>query len=145
MPNISEERLKELLYCELALSRINSKSYPPVNDEFTVDQLFKLEIAEDIAYNVNEIWASIDDEYIISNYGRVKENKAAIYLRHTPSLKLLRSTSGQMYFVTKKGEQIFVGFMVATKFLPNPECKEWILFKDNNFKNCKADNLEWTS
>lgn len=91
---------------------------------------------------LEEIWAPLEcikqEEYIISNYGRVFSGKSGKYLnRHVGSRGYLQlSINGITYTVHR---------LVALTFIPNPEEKPEVNHKDNDRTNPRADNLEWVT
>ncbi len=91
---------------------------------------------EDVA---KEIWVSIDDEYSISNFGRIKH----IFKDH------YRLISGSVHkdgyrFVTLHGKQMPLHRIVA-KYYHNDSYNENLVVNhiDGNKQNNRADNLEW--
>ncbi len=37
-----------------------------------------------------------------------------------------------------------VGYLVARAFLPNAECRPYVVRKDGDWSNCRVENLEWS-
>ena len=95
---------------------------------------------------INEQWkpiADTEEEYLVSNMGRVKSLKGY-------EAKLLKPTITDKGYarvqITTQGlsRNIFIHRLVAAAFLPLPESIEaQIHHKDYNRSNNNADNLEW--
>lgn len=99
---------------------------------------FRPVIDEDmVAY---EKWYCYDNDYDISNYGRIKHKFSDHY----------RLLSGSLHkdgyvFVTLHGKQLPVHRLVATAFVPSDiDCDE-VNHKDGNKQNNFASNLEWVN
>lgn len=92
----------------------------------------------------SEIWVVWQNQYLISNYGRVKNAKTGRILK--PEL----NSKGYYvvvldYFQNKKHrrEKVRVNRMVALRFIPNSFELPVVNHKDGDKLNNRADNLEW--
>ena len=91
---------------------------------------------------MEEIWMDIKDYeglYVISNYGRVKNNKGIIK-------KPQKNRNGYLYidlWKDNKGKKILLHRLVANHFLLNPDNYPEVNHKDENKLNNCVDNLEW--
>jgi hypothetical protein len=91
----------------------------------------------------DEIWKEIEFEmigvnnYFISNYGRIKNNKAEICkLKPNPHGYIKISINKKSYSVHR---------LVALAFIPNTENKEFVNHIDGNKTNNNLINLEWAT
>lgn len=97
-----------------------------------------------------------EDLYMVSSYGRIvslskyvnnrfqdvyKEPKLLVpYIgskngkKSTPSVNLSRNKTDRKFHLPN---------LVATHFIPNPDNRTFLRFKDGNNQNCAASNLEW--
>jgi len=90
-----------------------------------------------------EIWKPIDGyDYLVSNFGNVKNNKTKRILKPQPN-------SNGYYvvncFKTRKMISHRVHRLVALAFIPNPEGKNCVDHKDNNIINNKLENLRFAT
>ena len=91
----------------------------------------------------NEIWNEIPFEivgkynYLVSNFGRFKNNKKQIKMNH-------KSDSGYKRLSINK-KTYLLHRLVALTFLENPENKEFVNHKDGNKLNNLLENLEWAT
>lgn len=84
---------------------------------------------------MQEIWLKYSEEYSISNYGKVKNNKTEKVLNP-------RLNSKGYLRVRLFGKEVFVHRMVAECFLP-PSTKEFINHINGNKKDNRLSNLEY--
>lgn len=123
-------------------------SKPFEMNDFSFDQLFgyKNEVSQfrpliDEEIVACEKWITIDENYDISNYGRVKHKFKNHY----------RIISGSLHkdgyvFVTINGKQHLLHKLVAMNFLKDTYKKGLVVnHKDGNKQNNFADNLEWVT
>ncbi len=99
---------------------------------------------------MTEEWIRYDEEdlrssFMISNLGRVKS-----FPRTNPDKPILLKgykNAGYHCIPTRniggKNTLRYVHKLVANLFVPNPNNHRYIIFKDRNRSNCRADNLEW--
>lgn len=87
-----------------------------------------------------EIWKPLegyDFPYEISNLGRLRG----------PSGETNGSSNGVTQRVSLRRGGVYssarMARLVATAFVPNPNGGIYVLQKDGNISNCRADNLEW--
>lgn len=89
--------------------------------------------------------------YEISNMGRVKSVcriSAADRVLPEKILKPGHTTAGYPFVVLRKGGKSYnkpIHRLVATAFIPNPNCYRVVNHKDRNRDNNTAENLEWCS
>lgn len=102
----------------------------------------------------NEIWKSYrlehwseDDEYMISNYGRVKKKK--VYdndWRLSPTSLVSEYKS---FGIKKKGKSksssAYVHRLVAILFLERKEDQQFVIHLDFDKENNKVENLKWVT
>lgn len=96
-----------------------------------------------------EIWLPItgyEGLYEVSNFGRVK-SLPKVGFRHNAQL-LKQRDNGDGYKICQlmkngKRRTISTHRIVATAFLPNPECKQQVNHKDGDKYNNHSSNLEW--
>lgn len=86
----------------------------------------------------DEEFRRIPDTYAeVSNYGRVRNTrKEGKFYKIRPNGTVRIMTNGKVM-------QKQVYSLVANAFLPNMFGYTRVMFKDNNKKNCRADNLMW--
>lgn len=116
--------------------------------DFSFDQLtgyknevkqFRPEIDEEMV--ANEAWCFYDNDYDISNYGRVKHKLKSHY----------RLISGSLHedgyiFVTLHGKQYPLHRLVAKLWHPETYSEDLVVnHKDGNKQNNFANNLEWVT
>lgn len=97
-----------------------------------------------VVYMLEEIWMPIKDfeDYLISNFGRVKSLKSKIIL------KQFEYRGGYLeVHLRKPGIKVHkkIHRLVAEAFLENPNNYPAVNHKDENKKNNHVDNLEWCS
>lgn len=87
---------------------------------------------------MEEIWKDIDENYQVSNLGRVKS------LRYGKEriLKPIKNTYGYLQ-VCLNSKKYSVHRLVAKYFIPNPNNLQEINHKDENPQNNVYSNLEW--
>ena len=92
-----------------------------------------------------EIWKEIDGErgYYVSNMGRVKSTN----YRRTGREEIMKQSENAIgcgrLVVNIRGTPYAVRYLVAVAFVPNPNKYRNVLHKDGDFRNVRADNLEW--
>ena len=96
----------------------------------------------------DEIWQDIpnyENEYQISNYGRVRSLKNNKFHIKTPILG--RTQDYYSIGLTHNGikKQYSIDRLVAETFIPNPNNYPEVNHKDENPKNNHIDNLEWVT
>ena len=118
--------------------RINRSKFNPYE---TRKQLTQQELE-------TEVWKKvyIDDEetrYEVSNMGYVRNTETGKFL--TPSATGRRGNLNVQLSLDGKPYTILLHRLVAKYFVPNPneEFLTEVNHKDENCKNCKANNLEW--
>lgn len=89
----------------------------------------------------DETWVIIDEfpKYMISNFGRVKNNKNRI-------LKTSTHRDGYKQIGLRKNKKSYerkIHRLVAIAFIPNPKNKPVVNHIDEDRENNQADNLEW--
>ena len=89
-----------------------------------------------------EIWKPVegfDHPYEVSSLGRLRG----------PYGETHGHFNGGAFTVSLKrgGKQVCVQLkhLVANAFVPNPDGLPYVKEKDKNFRNCRADNLEWAA
>ena len=90
-----------------------------------------------------ENWKKIDraPEYSVSDKGNVRRNKNGKLVTH-----YFHTESGRPYVVLSvNGERSCFSLprLVANAFIPNPEDKPDVVFKNGKVADCRAVNLEW--
>ena len=95
--------------------------------------------------NEKEIWKEIDVErgYYVSNMGRVKTTN---YRRTGREEIMKQSENADGYgrlVLNIRGKVYAVRYLVAVALVPNPNKYRNVLHKDGDFRNVRADNLEW--
>jgi hypothetical protein len=94
---------------------------------------------------MEEIWKDISSfpNYQVSNLGNVKNVKTGRILKQTMS-KSGTSLKGMIVVLQnvtiKKTTKVRI--LVADAFIPNPDNLPYVVHIDNNFENCKLDNLK---
>lgn len=93
---------------------------------------------------MEEIWKKINgfDNYLISNIGRVLNNKTNTYKIPTPNEK------GYMRVFLRKNNKNYTKYvhrLVAEAFIPNPENKPTVNHEDGNKENNDVLNLTWAT
>lgn len=97
-----------------------------------------------------------EDLYMVSSYGRIvslgkyvnnrfqdvyKEPK--LLVPHIGSKNGKKSTPSVNLSRNKTDRKFHLPNLVATHFIPNPDNRTFLRFKDGNNQNCAASNLEW--
>lgn len=96
----------------------------------------KKEIAYPYSNNVFEVWSDINDDYCVSNYGRVWNKRHKRFVGYK---------NGMGYFeVLIDGKAYLVHRLVAKAFIPNPENFPEIDHIDTDKTNNIYTNLRWT-
>lgn len=99
-----------------------------------------------------EIWKPVvgyENDYMVSNYGRVKSIFTSIIdyrgfeFSHKPRVLKQRITKTGYLDVRIRGKQLKVHRLVGYAFIPLREGAEHINHKDCNPLNNKVENLEW--
>lgn len=108
----------------------------------------------------NEIWKqSKFDNYLVSNYGRVKSVKRVytpaketrfFHKRTYPEriVKLHIDRNGYIFFrfsIDGKLHNYSIHRLVAEAFIPNTKCFDYINHKNENKSDNRVNNLEWCS
>lgn len=100
---------------------------------------FRPPIDEDMV--ANEMWVSLDNDYSVSNYGRVKHKFTNHYRLISGSIH-----SDGYVFVTLHGEQIALHRLIAKTFHRDSYHNNLVVNHiDGNKQNNFADNLEWVT
>lgn len=90
-------------------------------------------------------WPDGTWRYMVSNFGRVKRttgvSESGAYFQEM----LLTSSTGMVWIGTGKhnSKYVHISRLVATAFIPNPNCVSTIRYLDGNRFNVRADNLAW--
>lgn len=98
----------------------------------------------------HEIWKPIDGfdgKYEVSNLGRIRSTNYHREKR-TEILKLYENRYGYLKVVltlNSKPHYFTVHQLVASAFIPNPDCKPCVDHIDCNRKNNEASNLRWAT
>lgn len=109
----------------------------------------------------NEIWHPIPayPNYQVSNFGRAKRVEHTVTRTDGTVLRLRERISGGVTMnrtgtlaayaknehTNGRHHALALHCLVAAAFLPNPERRKHVLFKDGNPYNCHVDNLIWGS
>ncbi|WP_457616488.1 HNH endonuclease signature motif containing protein [Lutibacter sp.] len=102
----------------------------------------------------NEVWLpyreenwSEEDEYLISNYGRIKRKK--VFEEHWKLSKTSLVSGYPSFWISKKGKPIttscYVHRVVAKAFLDKKEDQHYVIHIDFDKENNKVDNLKWVT
>ena len=108
---------------------------------------------------MTEVWKNIknyENEYAVSNFGRVKRLKGKIFIIDSKQDRVYYKTINekiikQFYdnkgykIVNLKGRRTRVHRLVATAFIENIDCKPFVNHLDGNKANNNVKNLEWCS
>lgn len=106
---------------------------------------------------INEIWKpiSVNPNYLISNYGRVKTIDHPVWSVVNNSFSIrkgilctLSNNNSKKYWrvgiqINNKRKSFAIHRLVATAFIPNPNNLPQINHKDGNKDNNHVSNLEW--
>lgn len=95
---------------------------------------------------MKEEWKDIEgyeNEYQVSNLGRVKSLKSNIIMKQNLNKKYNRYSI--MLWKNGKSKRFWVARLVAKAFVfnPNPDIFTQVNHKDENKTNNNSDNLEW--
>lgn len=95
---------------------------------------------------MEEEWKDIEgyeNEYQVSNLGRVKSLKSNIIMKQNLNKKYNRYSI--MLWKNGKSKRFWVARLVAKAFVfnPNPDIFTQVNHKDENKTNNNSDNLEW--
>lgn len=84
--------------------------------------------------------AGFGGKYLVSNRGDVYTVKDGI------PFEMAKVNGGKYVNLYRNGAmgQCKVAYLVARAFLPNPECRPWVCFRDGNPLNCRVENLYWS-
>lgn len=102
----------------------------------------------------NEVWKPIknyEDEYLISNLGRVKsiitlrKDRRGYTYSVKPRIMKQSFTSTGYLMINLKGKFFKVHRLVASAFIDKPVGKDFINHKDFNTTNNRVENLEWVT
>lgn len=110
-------------------------------NDFSFDKVFgyKNEVKQfrPIVYEDEEEWKNIQEGYMVSSCGRIKN----------PQGRILGCSLHQdgYIFVTIKGKQYPVHRLVAKTFIPNEKNKPFVNHIDANKQNNFINNLEWVT
>jgi hypothetical protein len=87
-----------------------------------------------------EIWKPIEgyENYQVSNFGRVKNNK-----NHIMSQDYTKCYCRVHLYKNGKGKHHLIHRLVAQAFIPNPNKLPQVNHKDENKDNNNVNNLEW--
>lgn len=89
---------------------------------------------------MEEIWKNFEENYSISNYGRIKNNKTQRILKLRPSHRGYLKTN---ISIKGKLKTVFPHRLVAEYFIPNPHNFKQVNHIDGCKENNKIFNLEW--
>lgn len=81
--------------------------------------------------------------YQVSNYGNVRSCGKSGY--HEMRQRTNTQGYNRVFLSVPVHRRAFVHRLVAAAFIPNPDNLPIVNHKDFNRKNCRADNLEWTT
>ncbi len=93
--------------------------------------------------NNNEIWKIIpndivnNDNFSVSNFGRIKNNNGIILLNDNPISGYYRIRINEKKYLLHR--------LIALTFLDNPHNKEFVNHIDGNKLNNNLENLEWAT
>lgn len=97
-----------------------------------------------------------EDLYMVSSYARVVSlekyvnnrfqdvyKKPKLLEPHINKSRDKLSTPSTMLSKDRKQRKFHLSVLVANHFVPNPDNRTFLRFKDGNNQNCSASNLEW--
>lgn len=103
-----------------------------------------------------EIWKDVpefEDNYAISNYGRVKSKQRTVSCKNGKTYSVEErilspniATKGYLYITLNKNcckKSCILHRLVAELFVPNPDKLPFVDHIDTNLGNCEASNLRW--
>lgn len=100
----------------------------------------------------NEIWANVDKQYQISNYGRVKSLKRNVRIGKSERViqesiinPYINKKTGYMQVRVSNRKKVNVHRLVAIHFCADRKQGLVVNHKDGNKTNNLSDNLEWVT
>ena len=84
------------------------------------------------------MWRELKKKAIAGAPGYEVGNDGVVYSHGMPLMPVCG------VWVSVRGERRFVSYLVARAFVPNPMGREFVVHKDGNKRNNRAENLEWS-